>query len=208
MSNLWRRGNIAESRSVKPLAFVQWRFFANLNSSVLWYKLLCTQSLNQDRVADREVISHLWGRLGVLLQRGNAALLGNRIPALPEARVDGIIWAYHLFRSFSWVYHICALSLTTPICALSLNKHPLIKDREKEIILYRSGAVFQTKKRWLLCKFFIEHLYRCHLNNEMRRYCSWEQYTMGQLVITMTRILQLILATPDISLELSNFLAI
>ena len=94
---------------MKPLAFVQWRFFANLNSSVLWYKLLCTQSLNQDRVADREVrklgsalarhtgqeegeaISHLWGRLGVLLQRGNAALLGNRIPALPEARVDGII---------------------------------------------------------------------------------------------------------------------
>ena len=38
-----------------------------------------------------EAISHLWGRLGVLLQRGNAALLGNRIPALPEARVDGII---------------------------------------------------------------------------------------------------------------------
>ena len=38
-----------------------------------------------------EAISHLWGRLGVLLQRGNAALLGNRVPALPEARVDGII---------------------------------------------------------------------------------------------------------------------
>ena len=37
-----------------------------------------------------EAISHLWGRLGVLLQRGNAALLGNRIPALPEAWVDGI----------------------------------------------------------------------------------------------------------------------
>ena len=33
----------------------------------------------------------LVGRLGVLRQRGNAALLGNRVPALPEARVGGII---------------------------------------------------------------------------------------------------------------------
>lgn len=30
-----------------------------------------------------EAISHLWGRLGVLLQRGNAVILGNRVPALP-----------------------------------------------------------------------------------------------------------------------------
>ena len=38
-----------------------------------------------------EAISHLWGRLGVLLQRGNAAILGNRVPAFPEAVVDGIL---------------------------------------------------------------------------------------------------------------------
>ena len=32
-----------------------------------------------------EAISHLWGRLGVLLQRGNAAILGNRVPAASPA---------------------------------------------------------------------------------------------------------------------------
>ena len=37
-----------------------------------------------------EAISHLWGRLGVLLQRGNAAILGNRVPALPAAHIDGV----------------------------------------------------------------------------------------------------------------------
>ena len=38
-----------------------------------------------------EAISHLWGRLGVLLQRGNAAILANRVPALPAAAIDGIL---------------------------------------------------------------------------------------------------------------------
>ena len=37
-----------------------------------------------------EAISHLWGRLGVLLQRGNAAILANRVPALPGAIIDGL----------------------------------------------------------------------------------------------------------------------
>ena len=37
-----------------------------------------------------EAISHLWGRLGILLQRGNAALMGNRVPAFPDAVIDGI----------------------------------------------------------------------------------------------------------------------
>ena len=38
-----------------------------------------------------EAISHLWVRLGVLLQRGNAAILANRIPSLPSPNVDGIV---------------------------------------------------------------------------------------------------------------------
>ena len=38
-----------------------------------------------------EAAAHLWGRLGVLLQRGNAALLGNHVPAPPHANIDGII---------------------------------------------------------------------------------------------------------------------
>ena len=37
-----------------------------------------------------EAISHLWGRLGIFLQRGNAAILGNRVPSFPVAEVDGI----------------------------------------------------------------------------------------------------------------------
>ena len=37
-----------------------------------------------------EAVSHLWGRLGVLLQRGNADILANRVPALPRAIIDGI----------------------------------------------------------------------------------------------------------------------
>ena len=38
-----------------------------------------------------EATSHLWSRLGILLQRGNAAILGNRVPSLPGAQIDGII---------------------------------------------------------------------------------------------------------------------
>ena len=33
----------------------------------------------------------LWGRLGILLQRGNAAILANRVPDLPAANIDGIL---------------------------------------------------------------------------------------------------------------------
>ena len=39
---------------------------------------------------EAEATSHLWSRLGILLQRGNAAILGNRVPALPGAHVDEI----------------------------------------------------------------------------------------------------------------------
>ena len=38
-----------------------------------------------------EAISHLWSRMGILLQRGNAAILGNRVPAQPGAYIDGIL---------------------------------------------------------------------------------------------------------------------
>ena len=37
-----------------------------------------------------EAVLHLWGRLGVLLQGGNAAILGNRVPAFPPRHIDGI----------------------------------------------------------------------------------------------------------------------
>ena len=47
-----------------------------------------TRHTGQDEV---EAVSHLWGRLGILLQRGNAAILGNQVPALPEPQIDGIM---------------------------------------------------------------------------------------------------------------------
>ena len=31
------------------------------------------------------------GRLGVLFKRGNAAILGNRVPTLPDANIDGVL---------------------------------------------------------------------------------------------------------------------
>ena len=34
-------------------------------------------------------VSHLW--LGILLQRGKAAILGNRVPVLPDPQIDGIM---------------------------------------------------------------------------------------------------------------------
>ena len=39
---------------------------------------------------EEEAGRHLWGRLGILLQRGNAAILGNRVPTHPTPEVNGI----------------------------------------------------------------------------------------------------------------------
>ena len=38
-----------------------------------------------------QAIGHLWGRLGILLQRGNAALLANRVPGPPDPAIDGLV---------------------------------------------------------------------------------------------------------------------
>ena len=40
---------------------------------------------------EEEAVRHLWGKLGMLLQRGNAAILANRVPAFPDPAIDGII---------------------------------------------------------------------------------------------------------------------
>ena len=36
-----------------------------------------------------EAETHTWGRLGLLLQRGNAAILNNRVPSFPDPVVSG-----------------------------------------------------------------------------------------------------------------------
>ena len=33
---------------------------------------------------------HSWGRLAMLLQKGNAAILGNRVPTHPNPNIDGL----------------------------------------------------------------------------------------------------------------------
>ena len=38
-----------------------------------------------------EALRHLWGRLGILLQHGNVAILGNRVPTHPAAKANGIL---------------------------------------------------------------------------------------------------------------------
>ena len=40
---------------------------------------------------EAEAVSHLWGRLGILLQRGNAATLRNRVLMLPHPNLDGVV---------------------------------------------------------------------------------------------------------------------
>ena len=36
-----------------------------------------------------EACHHAWSRLGILLQRGNSAILANRVPTHPGAPIDG-----------------------------------------------------------------------------------------------------------------------
>ena len=36
-----------------------------------------------------EAVRHLWGKLAILLQRGNSAMLANRVPDFPAPAIDG-----------------------------------------------------------------------------------------------------------------------
>ena len=36
-----------------------------------------------------EAVRHLWGKLAILLQRGNAVVLANRVPEFPAPAIDG-----------------------------------------------------------------------------------------------------------------------
>ena len=38
---------------------------------------------------EKEVMRHQWGRLAICLQRGNAAILANRMPGYPSLTTDG-----------------------------------------------------------------------------------------------------------------------
>ena len=45
---------------------------------------------DQECKLSNEAVRHLWGKLGMLLQRGNAAILANRVPAFPAPAIDGM----------------------------------------------------------------------------------------------------------------------
>ena len=36
-----------------------------------------------------EAVRHLWGKLAILLQRGNSAMLANHVPDFPAPAIDG-----------------------------------------------------------------------------------------------------------------------
>ena len=43
----------------------------------------------QSGQSEDEAVRHLWGKLAILLQRGNAAILANRVPEFPAPAIDG-----------------------------------------------------------------------------------------------------------------------
>ena len=75
------------------------RLLASGGQVLWWLALWCSEggqeagscpSKAHGAEEEAEAISHLWGRLGILLQQGNAVILGNRVPALPDAHINGV----------------------------------------------------------------------------------------------------------------------
>ena len=57
--------------------------------AVLQMKKLASALARHNGQEEGEAISHTWSRLGVLLQRGNAAMMANRVPSFPAPPTDG-----------------------------------------------------------------------------------------------------------------------
>ena len=55
-------------------------------SNYLWLGAALARQSGQD---EDEAVRHLWGKLAILLQRGNAAILGNRVPDFPAPAING-----------------------------------------------------------------------------------------------------------------------
>ena len=53
-------------------------------------KKLAAALARQTRQDEGEAARHLWGRLSILLQSGNAAIPGNLVPSLPSPVIDGV----------------------------------------------------------------------------------------------------------------------
>ena len=59
--------------------------------AVLQVKKLASALARHNGQDEGEAAGHMWSRLGVLLQRGNAMLMANRIPSFPAPPTDGRI---------------------------------------------------------------------------------------------------------------------
>ena len=57
--------------------------------AVVQVKKLASALARHNGQEEGEVAGHIWSRLGVLLQRGNAMLMANRIPSFPAPPTDG-----------------------------------------------------------------------------------------------------------------------
>ena len=57
--------------------------------AVLQVNKLASALARHNGQEEGEAISHTWSRLGVLLQRGNAAMMANRVPSFPAPPIDG-----------------------------------------------------------------------------------------------------------------------
>ena len=92
----WSHGNVNEDHLAPLGSYIHWQHLA-AETFGGWHRVgereikklgsALARHTGQD---EGEAVHHLWGRLGILLQRGNAAILGNRIPNFPPPQVDGI----------------------------------------------------------------------------------------------------------------------
>lgn len=75
---------------------------------------------NWDQIMAKLDVKHLFGRLSILLIRGNAALLVNRVPTANPPRSPG--WWYPIVKWHLFVLLICTLLLwfhvLVPFCSL------------------------------------------------------------------------------------------
>ena len=59
------------------------------NTPVIEVERLGAALARQSGQNEDEAVRHLWGKLAILLQRGNAAILANRVPDFPAPAIDG-----------------------------------------------------------------------------------------------------------------------
>ena len=123
---LWLCSQLSTSSALQPLQyhFPPFRCPLQSRSHCLLHIILTSLStVPEEKKRKKEtfkITTHLWGRLGILLQRGNAAFLGN------DAVIDGIEWTTIINLKVvrlicnadpcTILDHLCALPWNTSKC--------------------------------------------------------------------------------------------